>query len=152
WHMPARRLEAELVRDSILYVAGRLDSTMSGPDIDYKLGMSVFRRSLYFRHAAEKEMEFLKLFDAASVTECYQRKESIIPQQALALSNSELTIRMARLLARELAKVNAEPAEFVSAAFERTLSRPPTSAEREECLAFLSEQVRLHGSVGGNQA
>ena len=31
--------------------------------------------SLYFRHAAEKQMEFLKLFDAASVTECYQRKD-----------------------------------------------------------------------------
>jgi hypothetical protein len=112
------------------------------------LGMTVYRRSLYFRHAAEKEMEFLKLFDAASVTECYQRKESIIPQQALALSNSELTIRMARRLARDLAKTYADSPEFVTAAFERTLSRAPTSAEREECLAFLAEQTRLHSANG----
>ena len=104
WRIPARRLEAEVVRDNALYVAGQLDLRHSGADIDYHLGMTVFRRSLYFRHAAEKEMEFLKLFDAASVTECYQRKESIIPQQALALFNSELTIRMSRHLARELAK------------------------------------------------
>src|SRR5262249_52265314 len=70
WHMPPRRLEAEIVRDEILYIAGKLDQSFSGPDIDQNVGMTNFRRSMYFRHAAEKEMEFLKLFDAASVTEC----------------------------------------------------------------------------------
>jgi hypothetical protein len=144
WRMPERRLEAEVVRDNALFVAGRLDLRHSGPDIDYHLGMTVFRRSLYFRHAAEKEMEFLKLFDAASVTECYQRKDSIIPQQALALFNSELTIRTARLLARDMAAVYPEPTAFVTAAFERTLTRPPTPAEREECLAFLESQRAVH--------
>ena len=76
---------------------------MGGPDIDYSEGLTRPRRSLYFRHAAEKQMEFLKLFDVAAVTECYQRKESVLPQQALALANSELTIRNARILARRLA-------------------------------------------------
>jgi hypothetical protein len=146
WHMPPRRLEAEIVRDEILYVAGKLDQCFSGPDIDQNLGMTNFRRSLYFRHAAEKEMEFLKLFDAASVTECYQRKESIIPQQALALSNSELTIRMARLLARELAAKHSEAREFVTAAFERTLTRLPTADEIRECLVFLEQQQNAHSS------
>src|SRR5262249_1740796 len=80
WRMVPRRLEAELVRDCVLSVTGALDLTRGGPDIDQNLGLSVPRRSLYFRHAAEKQMEFLKLFDAASVTECYQRKESILPQ------------------------------------------------------------------------
>ena len=83
--MPTRRLEAELVRDQIFFVAGRLDLATGGPDIDHAIGLTVPRRSLYFRHAAEKQMEFLKLFDAAAVTECYQRKESVVPQQALAL-------------------------------------------------------------------
>ncbi|HEV3145471.1 MAG TPA: DUF1549 and DUF1553 domain-containing protein, partial [Gemmataceae bacterium] len=153
WHMPPRRLEAEIVRDEILYVAGKLDQSFSGPEIDQNLGMTNFRRSLYFRHAAEKEMEFLKLFDAASVTECYQRKESIIPQQALALSNSELTIRMARLLARELAAKHSDVRVFVTAAFERTLSRPPTTDEMRECLDFLEQQQKAHaGSPAKPQA
>jgi hypothetical protein len=146
WHMPPRRLEAEIVRDEVLYVAGKLDQSFSGPDIDQNLGMTNFRRSLYFRHAAEKEMEFLKLFDAASVTECYQRKDSIIPQQALALSNSELTIRMARLLARELAAKHGDARGFVTAAFERTLTRSPTADEMRECLGFLEQQQKAHAA------
>lgn len=143
WRMAPHRLEAEAVRDAALFVAGRLDLSTSGPDIDHEQGMTVFRRSLYFRHAAEKEMEFLKLFDAASVTECYQRKESIIPQQALALFNSELTVRMARILARDLSKTHADPRTFVGAAFELVLSRPPTPEESSECVSFLDEQRKL---------
>jgi len=148
WRVMPRRLEAELVRDNVLHVAGQLDTTMSGPDIDHQRGLAVFRRSLYFRHAAEKQMEFLKLFDAASVTECYQRKESVIPQQALALANSELSIRMARLTARDLARTcGADPARFVTAAFERVLSRQPTSTETAECLAFLTQQAAEHAKT-----
>ncbi len=141
WRMPSRRMEAELVRDGILFVAGKLDLTFGGPDIDYTLGLTVNRRSLYFRHAQEKQMEFLKMFDCAAVTECYQRKESIVPQQALALANSELTFVQARIIARRLHETTAsDNAAFVSAAFERVLSRPPTSDEMTATLAFLDEQ------------
>ncbi|MCX7701820.1 MAG: DUF1553 domain-containing protein, partial [Gemmataceae bacterium] len=148
WRMAPRRLEAELVRDNLLHVAGRLDLSTSGPDIDHNLGLKVFRRSLYFRHAAEKQMEFLKLFDAASVTECYQRKDSIIPQQALALANSDLAIRMGRALARQLAPAHPEPQDFITVAFERILSRPPTDSERAECSAFLIEQAQQFEATG----
>ena len=99
WRWAPRRAEAEVVRDCVFAVAGALDSTMGGPDIDHQSGLTVPRRSLYFQHAAEKQMEFLQIFDAAGVTECYRRKESILPQQALALANSELSLRMARRLA-----------------------------------------------------
>ena len=102
WRWTPRRAEAEVVRDCVFAVAGALDSTMGGPDIDHQAGLTVPRRSLYFQHAAEKQMEFLQIFDAAGVTECYRRKESILPQQALALANSELSLRMARRLARTL--------------------------------------------------
>ena len=148
WRMPSRRVEAEVVRDCVFYVAGRLDLTQGGPDIDQTLGMTVPRRSLYFRHAAEKEMEFLKLFDSATVTECYQRKESILPQQALALSNSDLVTQHARLIARALgAKIGDDPAAFSTAAFERVLARPATAEERDECVAFLKEQTRKHAEA-----
>jgi hypothetical protein len=148
WRMNSRRLEAEAVRDGVFYVAGRLDLTMGGPEIDHTQGMTAARRSLYFRHAAEKQMEFLKLFDAASVTECYQRKDSILPQQALALSNSDLALRHSRILARALhAKVGADDEVFTAAAFERVLSRPPTAEEKAECVAFLKDQTARHAAA-----
>jgi hypothetical protein len=141
WRMPSKRLEAELVRDSILYVSGKLDPAMGGPDIDYNLGLTTPRRSLYFRHAQEKQMEFLKIFDCAAVTECYQRKESVLPQQALALANSGLTRQNARLLARLLHSRHADATAFVTAAFEQTLTRTPSQAEVRECLDFLEQQT-----------
>jgi hypothetical protein len=144
WRWTPRRAEAEVVRDCVFAVAFGLDSTLGGPDIDHHAGLTVPRRSLYFQHAAEKQMEFLQIFDAASVTECYRRKESILPQQALALANSELSLRMARRLARILAdRVGSDPSEFVTAAFEQVLARPPSEAERLECLAYLGEDAAL---------
>jgi hypothetical protein len=153
WRMLPRRMEAEAVRDSILYVSGQLDGSMGGPDIDFSRGSTTLRRSLYFRHASEKQMEFLKIFDGPEVIECYQRKESIMPQQALALANSDLTWRQARLLARSLAHrvEKANPARFATAAFEQVLSRSPTAAELAECVAFLQigSQTKLAKPTAG---
>jgi hypothetical protein len=143
WRMPSRRLEAEAVRDSVLYVAGRLDGTLGGPDIDHALGLTSPRRSLYFRHAESKQMTFLTVFDGASVVECYQRVESVVPQQALALLNSELTRAQARALARSLAATpGADPRALAAAAFERVLARPPTAEELAACAVFLEDGSR----------
>jgi hypothetical protein len=64
WRFPASRLEAEEVRDALLHVAGALDETLGGPDIDFAQGLTSHRRSLYFTHHAEARMTFLELFDA----------------------------------------------------------------------------------------
>ena len=139
WRMAPRRLDAESVRDQLLSVAGKLDLTMGGPEVDHNTGMTVNRRSVYFRNAAERQMEFLKIFDCASVTECYERKESISPQQALALQNNPLAVTLARHLARDLS-ANADDAKaFINAAFERILCRRPTDAEAAECAKFLGD-------------
>src|SRR4030095_5108516 len=111
WHMHTRRLEAELVRDCLLYVGGSLDLSFGGPDIDQGLGEASWRRSTYFRHAYEKQMPFLVLFDAANVNDCYRRSESVIPQQALAIANSPLSLTQSRLLARRLSEATAGDAE-----------------------------------------
>src|SRR5262249_30143100 len=143
WRMNSRRMEAELVRDGVLHTASQLDQAMGGPDLDQNYGLTSPRRSLYFRHAAEKQVEFLTLFDAANVSECYQRSESIVPQQALALSNSPLVLAESRRLARALsAAVGQQPtaeanAAFVKAAFERVLGRQPSADEQAECVRFL---------------
>ena len=139
WRMPSRRMEAEVVRDNILYVSRNpLDETVGGPEIDHTLGLTSRRRSIYLRTAAEKQVEFLQIFDGPSVTECYARKPSVMPQQALALANSELAIGQARILADLLTKqVGANDSHFVQSAFIRTLARPPTSAELKICTEFV---------------
>jgi hypothetical protein len=138
WRMPARRMEAELVRDNLLYVSGSLDLTKGGPDIDHLQGLISKRRSLYFRCAAEKEMEFLKIFDGPSVDDCYQRRPTVMPQQSLALVNSELTLAQSKVLAANLGKTAGEDdGAFVRDAFQRILARAPTKDESAACLAFL---------------
>ena len=138
WRMNSRRLEAELVRDNVLWVAGSLDLAMGGPDIDHKLGLTSKRRSLYLRQAAEKEVEFLRIFDGPSVTECYERRPSVMPQQALALANSELAFSQARVLRADLDKAaGSDDARFVSEAFRRILGRRATAEEVRLCREFL---------------
>jgi hypothetical protein len=142
WGMSAKRMEAEAVRDSLLAAAGELDARLGGPILDEKLGQSSHRRSLYFRFNTEYKMVFLDQFDPASPTECYERHESVVPQQALALNNSALALSQSRRLAKRLA---GEPsaAAFVTAAFEQVLGRQPTAEERARCERFLSEQAAI---------
>jgi hypothetical protein len=149
WRMNARRMEAELVRDNVLFVAGSLDPAMSGPEIDQNAGLTNPRRSLYFRHAPEKLMTFLKLFDAANTNACYRRDESVVPQQALALANSPLSLGEARKLAGLLARSHGDPDGFIAAAFERVLSRAPTPDEQAACAEYLAEQTRRLASPSG---
>ncbi|MBI3464669.1 MAG: DUF1553 domain-containing protein, partial [Planctomycetes bacterium] len=149
WRQNPRRMEAEIVRDSVLHVAGQLDATLGGPDIDHNLGLTSRRRSIYFRTAYEKQMTFLTLFDQASVTECYRRSESVVPQQALALANSQMAQEQSRLLARKLVESLTTASGmsvdelFVNAAFETVLGRCAEEAEMSECLGFLARQADL---------
>ncbi len=143
-----RRMEAEVVRDSLLYLSGALDETRGGPEIPQEQGLISRRRSLYFAHHGEASMPFLQLFDVASACDGYRRSTSVVPQQALALHNSELTLRSARLLARRLAPEAAEAESFIRAAFEQVLGRAPSAAEVAASRAFLSRQVQLYRESG----
>jgi hypothetical protein len=141
WRANSRRLEAEAVRDNVLAVAGSLDLTMGGPDIDHTQGLTSRRRSIYLRLAAEKEVEFLKIFDGPSVTECYERHPSIVPQQALALANSEFTRAEAKKLAASLTAGAETDDGFVRQAFERILARGATADEVQTCREFLTAKA-----------
>jgi len=135
WRMPSRRLDAELVRDNLLHAAGNMDATMGGPEIDHLQGLTSKRRSIYLRIAAEKEVEFLKIFDGPAVTECYVRHPTVMPQQALALANSEMALAQARALAASISTANA--GEFIETAFRRVLARSPKPAEADACAELL---------------
>jgi hypothetical protein len=143
WRANLRRMESEVVRDSILSLTDSLDTTPSGPELDPAQADILPRRSLYFRLTPDDQSAVLQLFDGAAPAECYERTESIVPQQALALANSPLSLRHSRLLARELSQAHSDRGAFIEAAFEQVLARRPEAAEQRQCEAFLDRQAAL---------
>jgi hypothetical protein len=145
WRMNPVRMEAQVVRDSLLHLAGVLDPRMGGPSLDPVRDEASRRRSMYFVHSHNDHHKFLAMFDDASVLECYRRAESIVPQQALALSNSKYALDMAARittrLGQQLGYVSDEG--FVRVAFETVLAATPTVEEQAECERALAEWRRL---------
>jgi len=140
WRSPIRRMEGELVRDNLLHVSGLLDPTMGGPDIDHKEAEISRRRSLYLRHAQEKLVEFVQIFDGSRPNECYQRDRSVKPHQALALSNSKVTLDASVKLEQTLSLlVKGDYNTFITEAFEHILNRAPKSEEAKLSATFLNQ-------------
>jgi hypothetical protein len=88
-------------------------------------------------------MPFLDLFDEANPCDAYRRTASVVPQQALALANSELSLRLSRVLAAKLSPTTSTDEAFVAAAFEQVLARPPREAEATAAVKFLARQREL---------
>lgn len=139
WRMPSRRMEGEIVRDNLLHIAGTLDASLGGRDIAHTEAQTSKRRSVYLRHAHEKLVPFVQIFDGPKVSECYKRDSTVQPHQALALANSKLTFDQSKVICDELTSaVSEDNAKFVDAAFVRILARDPKPEERKHCLEFLS--------------
>src|SRR5207253_11111809 len=103
WRMNSVRMDAQSVRDSLLALAGELECRMGGASLDPVQMEASRRRSLYFVHSHNDHHKFLSLFDDANVLECYRRTESIVPQQALAMTNSQFASEMAGRIGTKLA-------------------------------------------------
>ena len=164
WRMNPRRLEAEIVRDSMLAVSGTLDGKMYGQPVKTETKATgeivperdVFggRRSIYQIVRRSAPQSFLEVFDAPIIeVNCPERSTSTTASQALALMNSEFVGSQAALFARRVLK-EAPPsspvdADTVQHAFRLALSRKPTTGERQMLLAFLEKQVERHEGLNG---
>jgi hypothetical protein len=100
-------------------------------------------------------MTFLELFDAPDPGDCYRRSESIIPQQALALTNNEMLVTLSRDLESRLwSSIAAAQQErndaFITTAFEQILSRSPNAAEHELTREYLTRQTSLPSEESGS--
>lgn len=126
WRANPRRMEAQLVRDSLLSLSGELDLTLGGPSIPVKDETSR-RRSLYYVHSHNEHQKFLSTFDDASVLECYRRAESIVPQQALALENSPLAATAAEKIAARITATAED--NYIRTAFQTVLCVDPNADE-----------------------
>ena len=92
-------------------------------------------------------MPFSGAFDAPDPLSCYRRSETVVPQQALAMTNSQLILNCSRALAAtlaaECAPLEASESAVINAVFESILSRAPTEEERAACTEFLAQQIEL---------
>lgn len=107
WRRNPIRVESQVVRDSILSLADKIDLTRGGPSIPVAQQADSNRRSLYFFHSNNERNLFLTMFDEAAVKECYRRDESIVPQQALAMTNSRLVLDSIAPIAERLMQTAA---------------------------------------------
>ena len=139
WRMNPQRMDANVLRDSLLHLAGTLDLQLGGPTIDPKRE-DTLRRSFYFTQSPEDLNKFLEMFDNANTKECYRRDESILPQQALALANSRLASTAAAKVAERLVldAASASDDAFIRTTFTTLLATAPTPAEQKLCAESLA--------------
>ena len=130
WRRVPTRIESQAVRDALLSHAGTLDVTIGGPSVPAAAQATSTRRSLYFFHSNNDRSLFLTTFDEALVKDCYRREQSIVPQQALALSNSGLVLEASGQIAKRLS-VESEP-EFIRKAFRVLLGIEASENEVKE--------------------
>jgi mono/diheme cytochrome c family protein len=151
WRRQPLRLESQVVRDGILALAGTLDPLMGGPPVPEGQRAASRRRSLYLWHSDISRDLLLTMFDDASVTECYRREQSIVPQQALALSNAALVHDSAARIAEQIAAAGVpadDDAAFLDRAFGLVLHRLPTAEEKAALAGALAKWRAIEKPVG----
>jgi len=160
WRFPSRRLEAEAIRDSMLFVAGRLNLKMGGSGynlFDKRGGLSGFTpvesftgdglRRMIYAHKVRRERE--AVFGAFDCPDAGQstarRRESSTPIQALNLFNSKFTLQQAEAFAARVKIEASGPASPESTqrqaahAYRLALGRDPDAAELDDAAGVVAE-------------
>jgi hypothetical protein len=169
WRWPARRLEAEVIRDQVLSVSGALTRDRGGPSVFPLVSEAVLasqsrpgngwgksdlaqqsRRSLYVFVKRTLPIPELDVLDAPNTNQsCEQRVVSTVAPQALTYLNGAFMAEQSRLLAERLRRETAGPPNTDTAqqrgpqidrAFELALCRLPSAAERTAMLEFFERQ------------
>ncbi len=158
WRMPRVRLEAEIIRDTILATAGSLDRTIGGPAIFPYIDPDLFeksskrdwrglpdadpatwRRSLYVFSKRSIRYPMFETFDQPNlVNSTDRRNRTTIATQALILMNNPMVRFQASQFALRVKKeAGPDAAKQVARAIEIALGRPADAVERKEGLAFV---------------
>ncbi len=159
-NFPRHRVEAEVLRDVQLAVAGLLERRIGGPSVG-GLGESLEvreksnRRNLYLFQKRGHPPSMQGLFDGPNEASesCPQRHVSTTPLHALFLLNNEFALRAAITLAQRIESLAGLDRERqIDLLFREVLSRPATETERLALLKFLNEETakRSGGSATPN--
>jgi hypothetical protein len=165
WRFSPSRLDAEVIRDSILAVSGQLNPDMGGPGIypridpavigtgstnkwpiDVVEGPPTWRRSVYIFQKRSVVLPLLEVFDCPdSTVSSPTRSDSVVAPQALALMNNEFVLEQARYFAqRVVSESGLESSRQVQRAYLLALGRAPSSKELSWSVEFLAQQSLRH--------
>ena len=160
--MDRRRLEAELIRDTILMMGDSLDLSMGGTLLPTKnrqyvtstanvdpVAYTSIRRSVYLPVVRSALYDLFQAFDFADPSYLNgQRQTTTVAPQALFLMNSQLVAQQMRLMARRLMEDIEDGPQRVETLFETALGRLPSSQERDESLDYIVRYVQAVGNRG----
>ena len=153
-HYPARRMEAEAIRDALLATSGRLDRTHYGLSIpayrekdyaDRRLFKGPLdgngRRSIYIKVTLMEAPKFLEVFNFPGGKVCQGRRDvTNTPAQALALLNDPFVLGQADVWAKHLIERKGDTVETrIDAMFRMALGREPRKAEQERFARFAAQ-------------
>jgi len=162
WRRRPQRLESEILRDSMLTVAGSINSEMFGPSVKppipgeamqarnvknpYPQNLSdtveTRRRSIYMFHKRVVQYPLMQAFDAPDAqVSCGQRTNTTVAPQALALLNDPFVrLRSEEFAQRLIHEAGSDGAAQIRSAFQAGLARQPDNDELKVAKTFLAEQ------------
>jgi hypothetical protein len=172
WRMPLRRLESEVVRDSVLAVNGMLIRAMGGspvpltakPDGTVEIDTSkpgakrnARRRSIYLFARRNYPLTELQVFDQPIADKnCLRRKSSAVVSQSLMMLNSKFIFDQADVFARRVNTVAASGRDnHIETAFRLALARHPSAEEMQlarELLDAQTARIQAQGKQSAEQA
>lgn len=157
-HYPARRMEAEAVRDSILAASGRLDRSLYGMSVapfresenaDRRLFAGPLdgngRRSVYTKNTLMEAPKFLGAFNFPGGKVSQGRRDlTNVPAQALALLNDPFVLQQADLWAESLVACDDSVSSRIDSMFAVAFGRQPRQEERDRLTELASELSEVH--------
>ncbi len=162
WRRRPQRLEAEVLRDSVLAVSGTLNEQQFGPafkapipkeamqarntkdpyPMDVKDSPATRRRTVYMFHKRVVQHPMMQAFDGPDAqTSCGRRSQTTVAPQALALLNDSFMRERAMDFAKRLMKDGTNEQDWVKGGFEIALGREPTAMELAESVKFVQRQI-----------
>ena len=155
-HMPLRRLEGEVIRDSLLAISGRLEPGAPGPSINVYYAFAKGktkgdrekgpldgqgRRSVYQEIRRNAHNPFLEVFDQPKPSSTRGTRDvTNVPAQSLTMLNSPLVISQAQLWGKKLAESTEPLSARVKGMFLGALGRPPAPLELDRSLGYLGDR------------
>jgi hypothetical protein len=162
WCKPLQRLEAEIVRDTMLAVSGMLNLQPYGPAFkppisaeamlarntktpyptDAKDDATTRRRSVYMFHKRVVPYPLLQVFDRPDAQQpCGRRDQTTVAPQGLALLNDAFVRERAVEFANRLLAETQDDQQLVARSFQLALARLPAEGERAASIEFLIAQA-----------
>ena len=151
WQHQTRRLEAEIIRDNILSVAGTLKTQMYGKSTrigSIKTGEAgrekpdSWRRSVYLLTPRFNVHPVLRVFDAVdNLQSVGARTVSTTPSDALFMFNAPFLWQQAELMAKRIEQeAGKEPSDQVQHIYQVAFARSPSNEEHSLGVEFLNRK------------